>query len=376
MDPARRRSARLKAVHPAYKTAATARHRKHRVSPQPAPDCIGGDEQPLGLENIGGDIILRIASFLTTPQTSLAALAAASKYLHTTLHSLVEAERRALAASVCTKLSTTEAALAATTELYCQGRGLTDAEGVWLVHHLSTSGCLERLTTIWLFSNKLGDRTCRALASACRQRTAAPCLRTLWLNNNAVGSGGMCALADVLAAPACGGALVELCVGENAIDDVGLNALQGLLRLDSFGEPAALPQLRVLVLERNRASSVAQHQLRRAVKARKPHTCPRPRSLTHALTLSLTLTRNETCTATAATSPSSSEEEQRPRIRPPPPPPPTPAHSLSTHPPTTRCRAPPMWVRGQWMAPSHAPPPPPYLASPSLAAWTIRIISR
>ena len=50
------------------------------------------------------------------------------------------------------------------------------------------------------------------------------------------------------------------------MDDVGLNALQGLLRLDSCGQPAALPQLRVLVLERNRASSVAQHQLRRAVK--------------------------------------------------------------------------------------------------------------
>ena len=279
MDPARRRSARLKAVEPADKTAAnTARHRKHRVSPQPAPERFGGDEQqqPLHLENIGGDIILRTASFLTTTHASLAALAAASKYLHITLHSLVEAERRKMADSVCTKLRITEAALAATTELYGQGCGLTEAEGVWLVHHLNTSGCLERLTTIWLFSNKLGDRTCRTLASACRQRTAAPCLRTLWLNNNKIGSGGMCALADVLAVPACGGALVELCVGENAIDDAGLNALQGLLRLDSFGEPAALPQLRVLVLERNRASSVAQHQLRRAVKARNPHACPRP----------------------------------------------------------------------------------------------------
>ena len=278
MDPARRRSARLKAVEPADKTAAnTARHRKHRVSPQPAPKHFGGDEQqPLHLENIGGDIILRTASFLTTTHASLAALAAASKYLHITLHSLVEAERRKLADSVCTKLRITEAALAATTELYGQGCGLTDAEGVWLVHYLNTSGCLERLTTIWLFSNKLGDRTCRTLASACRQRTAAPCLRTLWLNNNRIGSGGMCVLADVLAVPACGGALVELCVGENAIDDAGLNALQGLLRLDSFGEPAALPQLRVLVLERNRASAVAQHQLRRAVQARNP--CPRPRS--------------------------------------------------------------------------------------------------
>eukprot|EP00964_Phaeocystis_antarctica_P066580 scaffold40251_cov32-Phaeocystis_antarctica.AAC.1 len=276
MDPARRfRSSRLRTA------ANIARHRKHRVSPQPAPECIVGDEQqPLRLENIGGDIILRMASFLTTTQ-SLAALTATSKHLHSTLHSLVEAERRMLADSACTKLRITEAALAATTtELYCQGRGLTDAEGVWLVHHLNTSGCLERLTTIWLFSNKLGDRTCRTLASACRQRTAAPCLRTLWLNNNRLGSGGMCALADVLAAPACGGALVELCVGENAIDDAGLNALQGLLRLDSFGEPAALPQLRVLVLERNRASSAAQHQLRRAVKARNKR---QPRALALAL---------------------------------------------------------------------------------------------
>ena len=183
MDPARRfRSSRLRTA------ANIARHRKHRVSPQPAPECIVGDEQqPLRLENIGGDIILRMASFLTTTQ-SLAALTATSKHLHSTLHSLVEAERRMLADSACTKLRITEAALAATTtELYCQGRGLTDAEGVWLMHHLNTSGCLERLTTIWLFSNKLGDRTCRTLASACRQRTAAPCLRTLWLNNNRLG---------------------------------------------------------------------------------------------------------------------------------------------------------------------------------------------
>lgn len=86
--------------------------------------------------------------------------------------------------------------------------------GVWLVHHLDTSGCLAQLTTLWLFSNQLGDRTCRALARACRRRTAPPCLRSLWLSNNRIGASGMRALVDVLAAPACGGALVELCVGE------------------------------------------------------------------------------------------------------------------------------------------------------------------
>ena len=203
----RRRSARLKGLQSAEKTAGnTARHRRRRVSSQPSQlaSFLGGDEQPLGLENIGNDIILRIASLLTPTHASLVALAATSKYLHTTLRSVVEAERRALADSACTKLRMSEAALADTTELYCQGRGLTDAEGVWLVNHLSTSGCLERLTTIWLFSNKLGDRTCRTLAKACRQRTAAPCLRTLWLNNNRIGSDGMRALADALALPSCG----------------------------------------------------------------------------------------------------------------------------------------------------------------------------
>ena len=237
------------------------------------------------METLHEDVVTQIASFLTTRPSSLAALSATSKHLRTTLHPLVDAERRALADAACTKLRMDEAALAATTELYCQGRGLTDAEGVWLVYHLETTGCLARLTTIWLFSNKLGDRTCRALARACRRRTAAPCLRALWLNNNRIGSGGMRALANVLASPACGGALVELCVGENVIDDSGLNALQGLLRLDSFGEPAALPQLRVLVLERNRASSLAQHQLRRAVKAHSPHARPWPPSPTLPLPL-------------------------------------------------------------------------------------------
>ena len=204
----RRRSARLKGgLQSAEKTAGnTARHRRRRVSSQPSQlaSFLGGDEQPLGLENIGNDIILRIASLLTPTHASLVALAATSKYLHTTLRPVVEAERRALADSACTKLRMSEAALADATELRCQGRGLTDAEGVWLVNHLSTSGCLERLTTIWLFSNKLGDRTCRTLARACRQRTAAPCLRTLWLNNNRIGSDGMRALADALALPSCG----------------------------------------------------------------------------------------------------------------------------------------------------------------------------
>ena len=206
----RRRSARLKGLQSAEKTAGnTARHRRRRVSSQPSQlaSFLGGDEQPLGLENIGNDIILRIASLLTPADhlcSDVISTRSTSKYLHTTLRSVVEAERRALADSACTKLRMSEAALADTTELYCQGRGLTDAEGVWLVNHLSTSGCLERLTTIWLFSNKLGDRTCRTLARACRQRTAAPCLRTLWLNNNRIGSDGMRALADALALPSCG----------------------------------------------------------------------------------------------------------------------------------------------------------------------------
>ena len=210
MDPMRRRSARLKGLQSAEKTAGnTARHRRRRVSSQPSQlaSFLGGDEQPLGLENIGNDIILRIASLLTPADhlcSDVISTRSTSKYLHTTLRPVVEAERRALADSACTKLRMSEAALADASELRCQGRGLTDAEGVWLVNHLSTSGCLERLTTIWLFSNKLGDRTCRTLARACRQRTAAPCLRTLWLNNNRIGSDGMRALADALALPSCG----------------------------------------------------------------------------------------------------------------------------------------------------------------------------
>ena len=136
-----RRSSRLGAVLPVDETSRnTGRHRKHRVSPQPAPECIGGgfkaargdNEQQLAIESLHEDIIQRIASFLTTNHhpSPLIALAKTAKLFHTTLRDLVDAERRALADAACKKLRMDEVEIAAKTELYCQGRALTDAEGV------------------------------------------------------------------------------------------------------------------------------------------------------------------------------------------------------------------------------------------------------
>ena len=86
----------------------------------------------------------------------------------------------------------------------------------------------------------------------------------------------MQALAEVFEAPEAGGNLVELCLGENRADDTALGALQRLLTLTAREEPAAVPRLKVLVLEKNDETSyLAKHQLRRCEQPRPPAPPPR-----------------------------------------------------------------------------------------------------
>ena len=166
----------------------------------PRPECIRGskaahvDESlPLCLETLTDDAKAHIATFLRTPNPSpLVALATTGKSFRECLREPVEAERSALTESLCTKLLMDEPTLTSTTEIYGQRRDLTDGEGVMLAYLLLRSGALARLSTMWLFSNRLGDGTCRAFARAFRLQAAATdlSLRSLWLSDNRIGSAG------------------------------------------------------------------------------------------------------------------------------------------------------------------------------------------
>lgn len=178
-----------------------------------------GHEEPPGFSLIEGlpeDTLSHVAQFLSNG--ALVVLSSTSSTVRAGPVGVAsETAKQALKRSVLNKIMMSEEALLSTSTLYAQGRSLTDEDGVMLVYLLARMGTLARLTTVWLFSNMLGDGTCRALARAFAQLTrtsphpsSALKLRVLWLSNNRIGCQGVTALAESLADVAVGGQLIEL----------------------------------------------------------------------------------------------------------------------------------------------------------------------
>ena len=93
-------------------------------------------------------------------------------------------------------------------ELYYLGMKWSDAEGVALVGALRAAherGGLQKLETLHLHDNQMGDETAAALASLL-EAGAMPKLKELYLMDNQIGEAGMAALASAVrggALPSC-----------------------------------------------------------------------------------------------------------------------------------------------------------------------------
>lgn len=216
-------------------------------------------------------MLSHVTSFLKNP--ALAALSSTAATIRAgPVGTASDTVKEALKRSVCAKIVMDEEELTTTSTLYCQKRALTDEEGVMLVFLLGDN--LARITTMWLFSNALGDGTARALARAFTQLTressprpsSALKLRVLWLSNNRIGCQGVSALAESLASQRVGGRLIELCLGENQIGRAGCEALTALFNVDEQERPVAFPELTTLVLERNPLPPEALRMIRCAVR--------------------------------------------------------------------------------------------------------------